>query len=181
MNTGNHRETHKKNAHSNKRSWCNYPHLLLSQIQRRSQQDAAIVREAHATFSSTINPYASLYIHTSSINSPKLYFNISFINFISISLSISLSITLGGLSYMYWGVNNTSFSNPLFFQWFKWMEREILSLYTNQKHIQLSISFSHRLFQIHALIFPHWFIFLKSFHEPRTVRPSKDPIISHQN
>lgn len=160
MNTGNHRETHKKNAHSNKRSWCNYPHLLLSQIQRRSQQDATVVREAHATFSSTINPYASLYIHTPSINSPKLYFNISFINFIS----ISLSITLGGLSYMYWGVNNTSFSNPLFFQWFKWMEREILSLYTNQKHIQLSISFSHRLFQIYALIFPHWFIFLKSFH-----------------
>lgn len=85
------RNTQKKNANSNKRSWCNYPHLLLSQIQRRSQQDATVVRAAHATISSTINPYASLYIHTPSINSPKLYFNLSFINFISISLSISPS------------------------------------------------------------------------------------------
>lgn len=40
------------------------PHLLLSQIQRRSQQDATVVHAAHAMLSSAINPYASLYIHT---------------------------------------------------------------------------------------------------------------------
>lgn len=32
-----------------------------------------------------------------------------------------------------------------------------------------NFSFSHRLFLIYALIFPHW-LFLKFFHEPRTDR-----------
>lgn len=40
-----------------------------------------------------------------------------------------------------------------------------------------NFSFSHRLFLMYALIFPHR-LFLKFFHEPRTDRPSKSQLSS---
>lgn len=40
-----------------------------------------------------------------------------------------------------------------------------------------NFSFSHRLFLMYALIFPHQ-LFLKFFHEPRTDRPSKSQLSS---